>query len=161
MKAGAQRLFNWPVYILLHTSVAQKMNNTKYSFYIQVYMVFSKGSVLLKLIGIKIKKNISVELVNQQVFGFRKPTTEIMKNKLINLTLCLRRSSPKCPSSIKSSAVWYYYTSELSNFDFTNEKIQTNLIHPINIRISVYDSSLLNTQNFTCMTMMPNYKTQT
>jgi hypothetical protein len=53
-------------------------------------MVFSKGSVLLKLIGIKMNKNTPVDLENQQVFGFRKPTTEIMKNKLINLKLYLR-----------------------------------------------------------------------
>jgi len=63
-------------------------------------MVYSEGSVLLKLIGIKMKKNTSVNMVNQQDFGFRKPTAEIMKNKLINLTLRLRCSSPKCPSSI-------------------------------------------------------------
>lgn len=126
MKAGAHRLFNWPVYILLHTSIAQKMNNTKYSFYIQVHMVFSKDTVLLKLIGIKMKKNKPVDLENQQVFGFRKPTTEIKKNKLINIKLCLRCSSPKCLSSITCFSVWYYYTSKLSNFDFTSEKIQTS-----------------------------------
>ena len=86
-------------------------------------MIFSEGSVLLKLIGIKMKKNTLVDTVNQQVFGFRKPTAEIMKNKLINLTLCLRCSSPKRPSSIMCFSVWYYYTSKLSNFNFTNEKI--------------------------------------
>lgn len=104
------------------------MNNTKYSSYIQVNMVLSEGSGLLTLIGTKMNKNTSVDMVNQQVFGFRKPTAEIMKNKLINLTLCLRCSSPKCPSSIMCFSVWYYYTSKLSNFDFTNEKIQTDLI---------------------------------
>jgi hypothetical protein len=69
-------------------------------------------------------------MVNKQAFGFRKPTAEIMKNKLINLILCLRCSVPKCLSSIMCFSVWYYYTSKLSNFDFTNEKIQTNLIQP-------------------------------
>jgi len=68
--------------------------------------------------------------------------------------------SPKCPSSITCFSVWwYYYTSKLSNFDFISEKIQT--YNPINIRISAPDSSSLNTQHFTCMTMIPNYKTQT
>jgi CRISPR/Cas system type I-B associated protein Csh2 (Cas7 group RAMP superfamily) len=76
------------------------------------------------------KKNTSVDMTNQQVFGFRKPTAEIMKNKLINLTHCLSCSSPKCLSSIMCFSVWYYHTSKLSNFDFTNEEIQTNLIQP-------------------------------
>jgi hypothetical protein len=56
------------------------MNNTKYSSYIQIYVTFSEDSVLLKLIGIKMKKNTLVDMVNQQVSGFRKPTAEIMKN---------------------------------------------------------------------------------
>lgn len=79
------------------------------------------------------KKNTSVDMTNQQVFGFRKPTAEIMKNKLINLTHCLSCSSPKCLSSIMCFSVWYYHTSKLSNFDFTNEEIQTNLIQPPSI----------------------------
>jgi len=161
MKVGAQRLFNRPVYILLHTSIAQKMNNTKYSLYIQVHMVFSKGSILLKLSGIKMKKNTPVDSENKQVFGFRKPTTEIMKNKLTNFKFCLRCSSPKCPSSIMCFSVWYYDTSKLSNFDFTSEKFKHISYNPINIHISAPDSSSLNTQNFTSMTMIPNYKTQT
>ena len=136
------------------------MNNTKYSSYIQVH-IFSEVSILLKLIGIKMKKNTLVDMVNQQVFGFRKPTAEIIKNKLIILRLCLRCSNPKCPSSIMCFSLWYYYTSKLPSFDFTNEKIQTNLIQPHQNTHFCSWLFLLITQNFTCMTMTPNYKTQT
>jgi hypothetical protein len=40
----------------------------KYSSYIHKHTVFSAGSLLLKLIGIKMKTNTSVGMVNQQQF---------------------------------------------------------------------------------------------
>lgn len=61
-------------------------------------MVFSASSLLLKLIGTKEEKYISRHDKPTTVCGFRKPTREVIKNKLINPYNLLKKLSLKCLS---------------------------------------------------------------
>jgi hypothetical protein len=60
--------------------------------------------------------------------------------------------------------VFFCGTTTLVNYQILisqMKKFKRTSYNPINLRISASDSSLLNTQNSTCMIMIPNYKTQT